>query len=54
MNKEKVKKERDTDEEKEVNKVSYKITKKVAKKAITIAKYKAYERLPQKLNIEEG
>jgi len=43
-----------TDEEKEVNRVQYKIAKKEAKKAMAVAKNNAYERLYQRLNSKEG
>jgi len=45
---------RGTDEEKEISRVRYKATKKIAKKAIAIAKSKAYNRLYQKLESKEG
>ena len=61
--KEKVKKKKEayaaftnsgTDEEKEISRARYKATKKVAKKAIVVAKSMAYDRLYQKLETKEG
>jgi len=43
-----------TDEEKEVNRVQYRIVKKEAKKAVAVAKNNAYERLYQRINYKEG
>jgi len=43
-----------TDEEKEVNKVQYRITKKDAKKAVVVVNNDPYERLYQILNSQEG
>lgn len=43
-----------SDEEKEVREARYKVTKKLAKKAATIAKNNARERLYQKLETKEG
>jgi len=43
-----------TDEEKKVDKVQYRIAKREAKKAVTVAKNNAYERLHQRLNSKEG
>jgi len=42
------------EEEKEVREARYKGAKKLAKKAVVIAKNNAYERLYQKLETEEG
>jgi len=42
-----------TEEEKEISRVSYKALKKVAKRAIAIAKNIAYDRLYQKLGTKE-
>ena len=42
------------DKEKDVNRVQYRITKKEAKKAVTVAKNNAYKRLYQRLNSKEG
>ena len=44
----------ETDEEKENSRVRYKATKKVAKKAIVVAKSMAYDGLYQKLGTKEG
>ena len=61
--KEKVKKKKEayaafmnsgTDEEKEISRVRCKATKKIAKKAVVIAKSIAYDRLYQKLRTKEG
>ena len=43
-----------TDEEKEIRRVRYKVTKKAAKKAAAIAKTMAYDKLYQKLETKEG
>jgi len=43
-----------TEEEVEFNKLQYKTAKKEAKKAMAVAKNKAYERLYQKLNSRGG
>ena len=43
-----------TDEEKEVNRVQYRIANKEAKNAVAIAKNNAYEKLYHKLNSKEG
>jgi len=42
------------DEEKEISRVRYKAAKKIAKKAIAVAKSMAYKRLYQKLETEKG
>jgi len=43
-----------TDEEKEISRVRYKAAKKVAKKAIAVAKSMTYDRLYPKLETKEG
>jgi len=43
-----------TDEEKEANKVQYRMAKREAKKAVVVAKTKAYERLYQRIKSKEG
>jgi len=43
-----------TYEEKEVNRIQYRIAKKQAKKAVVVAKNNAYERLYQRLSSKEG
>ena len=43
-----------TEEEKEIFKIKYKDAKKVAKKAVALAKNNAFERLYQKLETKEG
>jgi len=43
-----------TNEEKEVYKMKYKDAKKLAKKAVTLSKNNAFERLCQKLETKEG
>jgi len=43
-----------TEEEKEVNRVQYRIAKKEAKKAAAVVKNNAYEKLYQRLNSKEG
>jgi len=42
------------DEEKEIYKIKYKDAKKLAKKAVIIAKNNAFERLYKKLGTKEG
>jgi len=43
-----------TVEEKEINRVKYKIVKKAAKKTVAVGKNNAYERLYQRLNSKKG
>jgi len=43
-----------TEEEKDVNRVQYRIAKKDAKKAVAVAKNNAYEKLYQRLNSKKG
>ena len=43
-----------SEEEKGVMEVTYKVTKKIAKKGVTIPKNNAYERLYQRLETQEG
>jgi len=43
-----------TDKEREIMRVRYKAAKKVAKKAVTIAKYMAFDRLYHRLETKEG
>jgi len=43
-----------SEEDKEVREATYKVAKRLAKKAVTLAKNKAYERLYQKLETREG
>ena len=43
-----------TEEEKEIFKIKYKDAKKVAKKAVTLAKNNAFEKLYEKLETKEG
>ena len=43
-----------SEEDKEVREATYKAAKRLVKKAVTLAKSKAYERLYQKLKIREG
>ena len=43
-----------SEEEKGVREATYKVEKKLAKKAVAIAKNNAYERLYQKLETKEG
>jgi len=42
------------DKEKDISRVSYKAAKKVAKKAVDVAKSKTFDRLYQKLETKEG
>ena len=44
----------ETDEDKETSRVRYKATKKVAKKAVAVAKSMVYDRLYQKVKTKEG
>jgi len=43
-----------TDEEKEISRGTYKTTKKVSKKVVTVAKSRAYDKLYRKLEAKEG
>jgi len=45
---------RGTEEEKDISRVRYKATKKVAKKAVALAKSTAYDRFYQKLETKKG
>jgi len=44
----------ETDEEKEISRGKYKAAKKIVKKAVAVAKSRAYDKLYRKLETKEG